>query len=172
MFVDENPLLLLAACGRAIGEVVAPATNSLFRASIKNPRSAGGGWSKNYAVSSLLKSHLCVCVCVHIGPAGCCFRICELETFGTREWAISSGCVNGTLFCPMLHGCPADQKRTAQQSAFWCMEQMLQKPDWNIAWCCDFGLCCKSLCLCSGKQAISKSLLLPARPETSCVCLG
>jgi len=37
-------------------------------------------------------------------------RICELETFGTCEWAISSACVNGTLFCPMLRDCPRDQK--------------------------------------------------------------
>lgn len=124
MFVDENPLLLPGACGRAIGEVVAPATNSLFRASNTNPLSVGGGWSKNYAVSSL-KSHLyvfvCACTAGVLVAAAEEQRICELETFGTHEWVISSVCVNGTLFCPMLRGCNITfvwrSKRTEQQSA-------------------------------------------------------
>lgn len=51
MFVDENPPLLPAARGRVIGEVVAPATNGLFRASDANPLSVGGGWSKSPAAA-------------------------------------------------------------------------------------------------------------------------
>lgn len=53
MFVDVNPPMLPAARGRAIGEVVAPATNGLFRASNTNSLLGGGGWSKNCAVSAL-----------------------------------------------------------------------------------------------------------------------
>lgn len=106
MNVDENPPLLPTARGRVTGEVVAPATNSLFRASNTNLLLVGGGWSKNSAGSSL-ESHLCGCVCtagrlVARGEQ----RICELEASGTREWVMSAVWVNGTLFCLVLCGCP------------------------------------------------------------------
>lgn len=62
MFVDENPPRLPGACGQAIGEVVAPATNGLFRASNTNPpwEEAGAGIMQSLLIIKIPSTCLCV----------------------------------------------------------------------------------------------------------------
>lgn len=57
---------------------------------------------------------------------------------------------------------------TEQQSAFWHMQQILQKPDQYIACCGDFGV---TQLLQWKAGNFQTSLFFPVWPETLCVCL-
>lgn len=140
MFVDENPLLLLGVCGRAIAAVVAPATMAPSEPPVRIRR----WWEELCGLPFIKIPSLCVCA-QQAAAEGQGF--CELETFGICGWL---SC-RGDCLSPSVPGLP-------QLGAVQLTEQMLPKPGWDTTWCPEGWLCCKSLHLCSGKQAISKHL--------------
>lgn len=110
-----------------------------------------------------------VSVCVHsrLVAAAEERRIRELETFGTREWAIASVCVNGTLFCPMVHVCPRDHKGQSSE----VLSNTCSKCYRNQNRISPGAVILGSLGFCSGKRAVSKLLCSSLQGLRLCACV-
>lgn len=115
MFVDENPLLLLGVCGRAIAAVVTPATMAPSEPPVRIRR----WWEELCGLLFIKIPSLCVCA---QQAAAEWQGFCELETFGICGWL---SC-RGDCLSLLVPGLP-------QLGAVQLTEQMLPKPGWDTA---------------------------------------